>query len=441
MKKWSVFLVVILLISSSLVGCSKQAQVPTPDHSITVTAEAAKPVIASKDGQRMAKITIKEASPGSLTPNGTITFVLPAGTRFSSDPTLSLVAGSGIWATAATTPTADNREATFTMSATASATTPAELELANVDIDIAPNLSGDIKIEVKGSAGATGQLIVVNCAKLISLNSAPAPVGIGAQNQSAGDMIITEGAPGAIASSEGHNRIQLIAPAGVTFSSIPKAEVTVGNLQIGTVSLSSDNRTILIATAYSSTVASTITVSGIKLTVNRTVPEGDVTVTVSGPALMQNDPGHFPNTTDAGRVVIAKVNTPAPTNRSYTSVFTVGAANYTVNGVSKTMDIAPYLQNNRILVPLRYAADALAISDSGIIWDDVNQTTTLIKGNQVVQVKIGSATMLINSVPVTMDVTPQMVNQRVIIDLSWIAQALGATMTWNEAAQTATLSF
>jgi len=304
----------ILLVSASLFGCSKPAPVPvpTPEHSVIVSAAPAKAVTAGKDGQRIATITIKESTPGSLAPNGTITFTLPANTRFSSDPTLSLVTGTSIWTSTSVKSTNGNREVTYTMSASSSQGTAAQLELANVDIDIAPNVSGDIKMEVTGSAGAVGELIVANCSKMVSVTSVPTSVKIGLQNQTAGDIIISEGAPEAIASSSGHKQIQLIAPAGVIFSSVPNVEVTAGNLPIGSVSLSSDNRTILIGTASTSTDASTIQVSNIKLTVNRTVPEGDIEVTIGGTAIMQNAPEYFSNVTNAGRVVIAKVITPAP---------------------------------------------------------------------------------------------------------------------------------
>lgn len=314
MKKWSVVIIMILLVSSSLVGCSKQTPAPvtTSEPSVTVSAAPPKAVTAGKDGQRIAKITIKESTPGSLTPNGTITFTLPADTKFSSDPTLSLVTGTGIWSSTSVKPTNDSREVTYTMSATGSTGTAAELDLANVDIDIAPSVSGDVKMEVTGSAGVVGEFIVANCSKMLSVTSVSTSVKIGLQNQTAGNIIISEGAPEAIASSSGHKQIQLMAPSGVTFSAVPKVDVTAGNLSLGSVSLSSDNRAVLISTASTSTEASTIQVSGIKLTVNRTVPAGDIEVTVGGTAIIQNAPEHFPNATNPGRVVIAKVVTPAP---------------------------------------------------------------------------------------------------------------------------------
>ena len=60
------------------------------------------------------------------------------------------------------------------------------------------------------------------------------------------------------------------------------------------------------------------------------------------------------------------------------------------------MDVAPYIKDSRTYMPLRFVAEAMGVTESNIIWDAVGQTVTLMKGDKVVQVKIGSNVLLIN---------------------------------------------
>jgi Copper amine oxidase N-terminal domain. len=64
---------------------------------------------------------------------------------------------------------------------------------------------------------------------------------------------------------------------------------------------------------------------------------------------------------------------------------------------------------------------------------------TLIKGDKVVQLTIGSNVMVINGVAVNMDVAAELSNDRTMLPFRWVAQALGAKVTWDEATQTVTM--
>ena len=45
-----------------------------------------------------------------------------------------------------------------------------------------------------------------------------------------------------------------------------------------------------------------------------------------------------------------------------TVVMTIGSATYTVNGVEKTADVAPFINGSRTMVPVRFVAEAFGIS-------------------------------------------------------------------------------
>ena len=58
---------------------------------------------------------------------------------------------------------------------------------------------------------------------------------------------------------------------------------------------------------------------------------------------------------EANRTVIAKLD-------GTTVIMTVGSNVYTVNGVRHTMDVAPYISNSRVMVPVRFMAEAFGIT-------------------------------------------------------------------------------
>jgi len=213
-------------------------------------------------------------------------------------------------------------------------------------------------------------------------------------------------------------------------------------------------------------------VSNINYVVDRTVPEGDIKLSIEGDAVVEvndrdevddyytfdsnnvnvveidgekafsldSDHKVFPRTGSAAKVVNAKVVTPADSTYKSNAVFVIGDTNYTVNGVQMTADVAPYLKNDRTYLPVRYVATALGVADANIMWNEAEQSVVIIKGDRVVKLVIGSSTMMINGVPFTMDVAPEIVDPgRTMLPLRWVAQALGADVQWDAATQTVTI--
>lgn len=404
------------------------------DYTVDVTGATAKAAVSAKDDQKIANVTVEELIPGSILPGRTITFTLPTNTRFSAAPTLQLVSGNNIWATAAGVLSDSDTKATFTMTTTAS-TTAAELRLNNVDVDIAANFSGDINMAVAGTAGAEGTIKVAEVAPIVKLESDAKEIKIGTQEQAIGDIVITEGVKEALAS--GTKYVNIVAPAGVTFSKVPTAEVVTGDLEIKSVTKPADN-TISIEIDAQSSVASSIKVSNLFVTANRSVPEGNVEFTVAGTAVMQNAVA-FTNVTDAGSVVAAKVVTPAPTEtKNQNVVFTIDQKSYTVDGVTVEADVAPFIKDNRTMVPVRFIATATGVPESNIIWDGIGRTVTILGTNKTVQLTIGSKTMLVNGTPVTMDTAAIISQDRTYVPIAWIAMALDVEYTWDAAARTVT---
>jgi hypothetical protein len=417
--------------------------------------------------QVIADIVIEEAVADSIVSGRTLTLELPENARWGvldSDSDSSLrIDPDGF-------PGRDGKIARFKFSG--SSKDAAELVLSEMEVVLEPGITGDLVIKVGGTAGLSGELTVAEIIAPITAEAASVPeVRIGSVNE-AGEITITEGEDGVIKKNEW---ITLDLPAGVRFANKPKVEVIEGDLRIDEGSVKTakdgdqDDNQALFYVETDSTEASTIKVSNINYIVDRTVPEGDIKLSVKGDALVEvNDPSEvedyyevndddwviidgekaykldngkiFSRTGSAAKVSNAKVVTPADSTYKSNAVFVIGDTNYTVNGVQMTADVAPYLKNDRTYLPVRYVATALGVADANIMWNEAEQSVVIIKGDRVVKLVIGSSTMMINGVPFTMDVAPEIVDPgRTMLPLRWVAQALGADVQWDAATQTVTI--
>ena len=229
--------------------------------------------------------------------------------------------------------------------------------------------------------------------------------------------------------------------------------VTAGNVQLGTATSSTgatingttyagNQGVIQIPIETISSSASTIKIAAPVVTLDNTVPEGSVIFKIEGTAVNQTYTALFPNDTVAASVTAANVGngvaTTTATQPNGAVVFTIGQSNYTVNGTSVNMDVAPYIKDSRTFVPLRAVANALGVSDSNIIWDPTSDKVTIIKGSLVAQFTIGSTMMLLNGAAITMDTAPEITDGRTCLPIAWAAQALGVSYTWDGTVQTVT---
>ena len=442
------------------------------EYGATIEAKDAPQVFAGMLEQEIGDIVIKESVKGSLIQGRTVLLTLPANAKWGKLDDGDEDNGAEIKFVGF--PGDDGRTAKYEIKKQ-STSDAAELTLEDLEVVLEPGVTGDLVIEVSGTAGLSGKLVVGKVVAPVTMTAADKPaVKIGVQAQSAGDITITEAAAGAI--KEGNLILDL--PDGVRFATVPKVEVVSGDLDIdgANVKRQNDDNELLIPIDDDSNVASTIKITGVQYTVDRNVAEGDIVVKLKGDAVIEvndeseisdywgsdyddagnrvrfatygggtdyyevKDEGLFPASTTAAKVVNATVVTPAPGEVKGTAVLVIGSTTMKVNGVDVTMDVAPYLKNSRTYVPVRFCAKALGIDENNIIWDGATQTATIVAGAKVIQMKVGSKAMIINGATVNMDTAPELVPPgRVCLPIGWLAWALGAKTSWDNATQTATL--
>jgi Copper amine oxidase N-terminal domain. len=134
-----------------------------------------------------------------------------------------------------------------------------------------------------------------------------------------------------------------------------------------------------------------------------------------------------------------------------TVVFTPGSTTYTVNGVDKTADAAPYITSTgRTVVPARFLADALGAQSYFAYSADGHSVVTFVKGTTVVKFVLGTnqVTITKNGVTVTdtMDVQATVNDQngkpvgRTYIPARYLAEALGYTVNYDATTGTVTVT-
>lgn len=284
--------------------------------------------------------------------------------------------------------------------------------------------AGDLVVKIGGTAGASGEVVIGKIAKPFTVSATAPQIPYLGQGQAAGDIVITEAAAGTIL----RGQLVLELPEGITFDGMPSVKVTAGNID----AKRSDDTTsskLVIDISGESGLASTITVSGIKYNVSRSALYGDVVVKVKGDGEKWD-----------GKVIaeVANATIVSPTKR--TAVFNIGSNVYTVNGVEYTMDVAPYIKDGRTMLPVRYVAYSLGVDPANVLWDNATATVTLLKGTTVVQMTIGSKVLKINGIGITLDVAPEVVSGRTMLPYRFVAQALGASVSWDAATQTVTMN-
>lgn len=124
--------------------------------------------------------------------------------------------------------------------------------------------------------------------------------------------------------------------------------------------------------------------------------------------------------------------------KSRSANFIVGQKSYffvDVNGnvvKNNTMDVAPFIENDRAYVPVRYLAYALGVAEKDVAWDDKTQTVTLSMDGTTVKLQVDNKTIYVDGKPQVMDVTPLLRDGRVFLPARFVAEAFGYDVFWED---------
>jgi len=127
----------------------------------------------------------------------------------------------------------------------------------------------------------------------------------------------------------------------------------------------------------------------------------------------------------------------------YTVILKIGSKTGYTNDVEKTMNVAPFIQKSRTLVPFRFIGEQI----NAKIDYTVNPKTKLVDkvmyelGMTKITLTIGSKEALVNGKKVTLDVPAQIVKGSTVVPVRFITEALGCKVAWDAKTETITVTF
>ncbi len=103
-----------------------------------------------------------------------------------------------------------------------------------------------------------------------------------------------------------------------------------------------------------------------------------------------------------------------------------GTVRVILNGRMLQFDVPPIIENDRTLVPLRVIFEALGAS---VEWDGATQTVRAERDGTIIKLVIGGMAY-VNDQPVELDVPAKIVNDRTLVPLRFVSEALGCQVEW-----------
>ncbi|MDN5362282.1 MAG: hypothetical protein PWP70_1329, partial [Moorella sp. (in: firmicutes)] len=126
------------------------------------------------------------------------------------------------------------------------------------------------------------------------------------------------------------------------------------------------------------------------------------------------------------------------------AIFPTGAAlaspgdiSIIVNGQQLNLDTPPLLQDGRLLAPVRPVAEALL---ARVTWSEESSTVLITTLKTTLVLKVDSKEVSKNGEKLSLDGPVQVSNGRIMVPLRFLAEALGATVAWDEQNLTATIT-
>nr|WP_288302260.1 copper amine oxidase N-terminal domain-containing protein [uncultured Anaerotignum sp.] len=224
----------------------------------------------------------------------------------------------------------------------------------------------------------------------------------------------------------------------------------------------------------------TVTISGMELYMNRSLPAGAYDLDVWSPTMLENakvltnkDDIDAPRSKDGylkqailGGVTgkedcIAEINDDfydltakagfvniVTAGREDTESFTTKVVvpvgeSYLISGENKvTIDVPAYINaNGYTMLPLRAVAVALGINSENVLWDQASRTATVMYGSKIINMTYGQKVVYVNGSMIPATAAVEITNDRMFLGLRDLGNALGVTdITWDGATKTATLN-
>lgn len=135
---------------------------------------------------------------------------------------------------------------------------------------------------------------------------------------------------------------------------------------------------------------------------------------------------------------VTKVSIPVNFIPKTNIMLQIGNSVAVINGKTIKLDSPPVIVKGRTLVPLRFISEAFGAK---VEWNSVFRLVSIKMGEKEIIVQIGTPYASINGKKVLLDSPPLIVKDRTMVPLRFIAEALGAEVTWDETTKSITIIY
>ena len=103
------------------------------------------------------------------------------------------------------------------------------------------------------------------------------------------------------------------------------------------------------------------------------------------------------------------------------------------NGVEMTFDVAPYISEDRTMVPFRAIFEK---AGAEVTWDEETQTVIAVKQEgdsaKSITLQVGNTTAFVGSEGKALDKAAEIIGDRTFVPLRFVMEALEAEVTWDQ---------
>lgn len=124
---------------------------------------------------------------------------------------------------------------------------------------------------------------------------------------------------------------------------------------------------------------------------------------------------------------------------SFALVSNVSAAKNTndikieIDGKNVISDVAPFINNERTLVPIRVISENLGYN---VNWDNNSRKVTVKNSDKTIELFIGKKNVSVNGVDNSIDVAPMIKNERTFVPLRFISESFDNDVKWDNNTRT-----
>lgn len=99
-----------------------------------------------------------------------------------------------------------------------------------------------------------------------------------------------------------------------------------------------------------------------------------------------------------------------------------------VDGIEKEFDVTPYMENDRIYVPVRFITESLGAS---VEWIDETKKVIIRSEEAIVELIIGSNKIKVNNEEKEIDVVPQIKDNRTMVPVRFVCEYLNCELNYD----------